>query len=124
MWDTSHLQIFCHCHHNKILPKDPQLKSRIKTEQSKTIWQWAVAGANIYQSCYRDRFKSSIKQLNGLVLESITPDEFHLVEIIDQNSNKSFDLTKKRHTEIWWTDKQEEKNTSYTNITDKKEMGY
>ena len=57
-------------------------------------------------------------------MESITPDEFHLVEIIDQNSNKSFDLTKKRHTEIWWTDKQEEKNTSYTNITDKKEMGY
>ena len=124
MWDTSHLQIFPHCHHNKILPKDPQLKSRIKTEQSKTIWQWVVAGANIYQSCYCDRFKSSIKQLNGLVLESITPDEFHLVEIIDQNSNKSFDLTKKRHTEIWWTDKQEEKNTSYTNITDKKEMGY
>ena len=57
-------------------------------------------------------------------MESITPDEFHLVEIIDQNSNKSFDLTKKRHTEIWWTDKQEEKNTSYTNITDKKEMRY
>ena len=34
---TNHLQFFLHCHHSKILPKDLQLKSGIKTEQSKII---------------------------------------------------------------------------------------
>ena len=34
---TNHLRFSLRCHHNKILPKDLQLKSRIKTERSKTI---------------------------------------------------------------------------------------
>ena len=43
-----------------------------------------------------DRLKNSIEQLNGKILEFITPEKFHLVEKINQNShNKSFDLTKK-----------------------------
>ena len=38
---TNHLRFSLCCHHNKILPKDLQLKSRIKTEQSKIILQRA-----------------------------------------------------------------------------------
>ena len=38
---TNHLQFSLRCHHNKILPKDLQLKSRIKTERSKIILQRA-----------------------------------------------------------------------------------
>ena len=38
---TNHLRFSLHCHHNKILPKDLQLKSRIKTERSKIILQHA-----------------------------------------------------------------------------------
>ena len=32
---ADHLRFFCRYHHNKILPKDLQLKSRIETKQSK-----------------------------------------------------------------------------------------
>ena len=46
----------------------------------------------------RGRLKNSIKQLKGKILESITPEEFHLVEKIHENSHKkSFGLTKTRH---------------------------
>ena len=38
---TNHLRFSLRCHHSKILPKDLQLKSRIKTEQSKIILQRA-----------------------------------------------------------------------------------
>ena len=34
---TNHLRFSSRCHHNKILPKDLKLKSRIKTERSKII---------------------------------------------------------------------------------------
>ena len=44
----------------------------------------------------RDRLKNSIENLKGKILESITPEEFHLVEKIHGNSyKKSFELTKK-----------------------------
>ena len=36
---TNHLRFSLRCHHNKILSKDLQLQSRIKTEQSKIILQ-------------------------------------------------------------------------------------
>ena len=36
---TNHLGFSLRCHHNKILPKDLQLKSRIKIERSKIILQ-------------------------------------------------------------------------------------
>ena len=36
---TNHLRSPLQCHGNKILPKDLQLKSRIKTERSKIILQ-------------------------------------------------------------------------------------
>ena len=43
-----------------------------------------------------DRLKNSIEQLKGKILESITPEEFHLVEKIHENSyKKSFELTKR-----------------------------
>ena len=51
---TTHLQFSLCCHHNKILPKDLQLKSRIKTERSKIILQRAgklIAKVDTYQSC-------------------------------------------------------------------------
>ena len=38
---TNHLRFSLLCQHNKILPKDLQLESRIKTEQSKIILQRA-----------------------------------------------------------------------------------
>ena len=34
---TNHLRISLCCHHNKVLPKKLQLKSRIKTKRSKII---------------------------------------------------------------------------------------
>ena len=50
----------------------------------------------------RDRLKNSIKQLRGKILESITPDEFHLVEKIHENLyNKSFESTKKSHLQTF-----------------------
>ena len=46
----------------------------------------------------RDRLENSIEQLKGKILESITPDEFHLVEKIHENLYKKyFEFTKKRH---------------------------
>ena len=45
---TNHLRFSLRCHHNKILPKDLQLKNRIKAERSKAV----VARADTYQSCY------------------------------------------------------------------------
>ena len=36
---SNHLRFSLRCHHNKILPKDLQLQSRIKTERSKIILQ-------------------------------------------------------------------------------------
>ena len=46
----------------------------------------------------RDRLKNSIEQSKGKILESITPEEFHLVEKIHENLyKKSFELTKKGH---------------------------
>ena len=69
-----------------------------------------------------DRLKNGIEQLKGKILESITSEEFHLVENIHENSyNKSFDLTKKRHIRKF--DELFSKNEvtqSATNITDKK----
>ena len=47
---TNHLRFFLRCHHNKILPKDLQLKSRIKTERSKI--RAVAARADTYQSCH------------------------------------------------------------------------
>ena len=70
----------------------------------------------------RDRLKNIIEQLKRKILESITPEEFYLVEKIHQNLyKKSFDLTKKRHIRKF--DKLIGKNKvtqSATNITDKK----
>ena len=98
---TNHLRFSLRCHHNKFLPKGLQLKSRIKTERSKIILQ--RAGKLLLQErthinhVMRDRLKNSIELLKGKILESITPEEFHLVEKTHENSyKKSFELTKKR----------------------------
>ena len=68
-----------------------------------------------------DRLKNGIEQVKGKILESITPEEFHLVEKIYKNLyKKSFDLTIKRY--IWKFDELISKNKitqSATNITDK-----
>ena len=99
---TNHLRFSLHCYHNKILPKDLELKSRIETERSKIILKRAVKlllqeWIHINR-VIRDRLKNSIEQLKGKILESITPEEFHLVEKIHENSyKKSFKLIKKRH---------------------------
>ena len=96
---TNHLQFSLCCHHNKVLPKDLQLKSRIKTEWSKIVLQHA--GKLLLQEqmhinhVIRNRLKNSIKQLKGKILESITSVESHLVEKIHENLyKKSFELTK------------------------------
>ena len=70
----------------------------------------------------RDRFKNSIEKLQGKILESRTPKEFHLVEKVHENLyNKSSDLTKKRpirkFDELINTNKVTQ---SAANITDKK----
>ena len=102
---TNHLRFSLCCYHNKILLKDVQLKSGIKTERSKIILQRACKlllqePIHIYHVIC-DRLKSSIKTLKGKILESITPEEFHFVERIHENSYmKSFDLTKKRHENV------------------------
>ena len=113
---TNCLRFSLLCHHNKILPKDLQLKSRIKTEWNKINLQ--CAGKLLLQErihinhVIRDGLKNSIEQLKRKILESITPEEFHLVEKIHENSyKKSFDLTKKTYTEIWWIDQKEQSNT-------------
>ena len=96
---TNHLRLSLCCHHNKILPKDLQLKNRIKTERSKITLQ--RAGKLLWHERIHinhligDRLKNSIEQLKGKIL---TPEEFHLVEKIYENFyQKSFELTKKRH---------------------------
>ena len=97
---TNHLRFSLRCHHNKILPKDLQLKSRTKTERSKTILQ--CTGKLLLQDrihinhVRRDRLKNSIEQLKGKISESVRPDEFYLVEKIHENSyKKSFELPKR-----------------------------
>ena len=69
-----------------------------------------------------DRLKNSIALLKSKILESITPEEFHLVEKIHENSyKKSFELTKKRHIRKLNELISKNKVTlSATNITDKK----
>ena len=62
--------------------------------------------------------------LKGKTLESITPEQFHLVEKIHENSyKKSFELTKKtlKFNELISKNKVTQ---SATNVTDKKKMGY
>ena len=39
-FQTNHLRLSLHCHHEKILPKDIQLKSKIKSERSKIKKAW------------------------------------------------------------------------------------
>ena len=47
----------------------------------------------------RDRLENSIEQFKVKILESITPEEFHLVKKIHENSyKKSFDLTRSERT--------------------------
>ena len=69
----------------------------------------------------RDRLKNSIEQLKGKILESITPEEFHLVEKIHENSYKnSFELKNKRHIRKFNELISKNKVTqTTTNITDK-----
>ena len=69
-----------------------------------------------------DRLKNSIEQLKGTILESITPNVFHLVEKIHENLyKKSFDFTKKRHLQKFNELISKNKLTqSATNIVDKK----
>ena len=67
-------------------------------------------------------FNNSIEQLKGKILESITPEEFHLVEKIHENSyKKSFELTKKRHIRKFneLISKNKVTQSRATNITDK-----
>ena len=67
-------------------------------------------------------FNNSIEQLKGKILESITPEEFHLVEKIHENSyKKSFELTKKRHIRKFneLISKNKVTQSSATKITDK-----
>ena len=81
----------------KITLKDLQPKVRIKPERSKTVLQSASNLLHL-NHVMLDRLKNNIGQLKGKIKESITPEEFHLVERINQNSyKKSFDLTKKTY---------------------------
>ena len=69
---TNHLRFSLLCYHNKILPKDLQLKSRIKTERSKIILQ--RAGKLLLQErihinhVLRDKLKNCIEQLRNLLI--------------------------------------------------------
>ena len=69
-----------------------------------------------------DRLKNNTEQLKGKILESLTPEEFHLVEKVHENLyKKSFELTKKRHIRKFNELINKNKVTqSATNITDKK----
>ena len=81
----------------KITLKDLQPKVRIKPERSKTVLQSASNLLHL-NHVMLDRLKNNIGQMKGKIKESITPEEFHLVERIHQNSyKKSFDLTKKTY---------------------------
>ena len=81
---TNHLRFSLRCHHRKILPKDLQLKSRIKTERNKLILQRAsklLLQERLHIShAINDRLKNRIEQLRGSILESIIPEDFHLAE--------------------------------------------
>ena len=83
---TNHLHFFLRCHHNKILPKYLQPKSRIKTERSKIILQRAsklLLQERIHiNHVIHDRLKNSIEQLKGEIVEPLTPEEYRLVEKI------------------------------------------
>ena len=70
----------------------------------------------------RDRLKNSIEYLKGKVLESITTEEFHLLQKIHENSyKKSFDLTEKRHVRKFNELISKNKSAqSATNISDQK----
>ena len=92
-------------HHRKILPKDLQLKSRIKAEWSKIHLQ--RAGKLLLQEWIHinhficDRFKNRIKQLKLRFRISNTWGVLNNwgVENIHENLYKnSFELTKNRHT--------------------------
>ena len=69
---TNHLRFSLRCHHNMILTKDLQLKSRINTEQSSTILQ--RADKLLFQEVVHinqvkpDRLKISTGQLEGKIL--------------------------------------------------------
>ena len=101
--------------------KDLKLKSRIKTEQSQIILQRLVncCCKSGYISIMLYVIGSIIEQLKGKTLESITPDEFHLVEKVHENSyKKSFQNTKKRHVQKFIEFISKNKVTqSATNIT-------
>ena len=112
---THHLRFFVRCHHNKILPKDLQLKCRIKTEQSKSLLQCAgklLEEERIHiNHVIRDRFYNSIELLKGKSFESINENSY----------KKYFELTKKRHIRKFNKLISKNKVTqSATNITDKK----
>ena len=77
---TSHLRFSLRCHHNKILQKDQQLKSRIKTKQCETILKRSGKLLLQKQMHICDRLQNSIEQLKGKILE--------FVEKIHQNSYK------------------------------------
>ena len=69
-----------------------------------------------------DRLKNSIEKLKGRILESITPEEYHLVGKIHENSyKKTFEVIKKRHilkfNEL--ISKNKVTKSSAINITDK-----
>ena len=68
-----------------------------------------------------DRLKNIIKQLKGKILESITPEEFDLVEKIHENLyKKSFQLRKKRRIQKFNELISKNKVTqSATNMTEK-----
>ena len=123
---TNHLRFSLHCDHNKILQKDLQLKSIIKTERSKIILQRTskllLQGWIHINHVIRDRLKNSIEQLEGKILESTTPEEFHLVKKVHEDSyKKSFKSTKKRHIRKFNELICKNKVTQSTmNITDKK----
>ena len=124
MSHTNHLQFSLCCHHNKIQPKDLQFKNIIKIKQIKIILP--CFGKLFLQEqihiklVIRDRLKNSIKQLKCEILESITPEEFHLVEKIHKNSFKKY-FGQKIH--IWTFNELISKNKvtqGDTNIADKK----
>ena len=64
---TNHFRFSLRCHHNKILPKDLQLKNRIKAERSKIILQRAGKLLQLERihinHVIGDRLKNSIEQL-------------------------------------------------------------
>lgn len=75
--------MFLHFHQNKILPKDLKLNIRTKGEQNKNIL--ARTGKLLLEErislnhVISDRFKNIVEPLKSKILESTTPQEFHLV---------------------------------------------